>query len=67
MMHEIDFLRTWILSYVDQWGAKRRQERGAVEVTSTVVMLALVTVIVIATIAIVGAKIKSKASSIDLG
>lgn len=66
-MNEIDFLRAWILMQTDRWGAKRHDERGAVEITSTVIMVALVSVGVIAVVGIIIAKVKGKSESIDLG
>lgn len=66
-MHEIDFLKAWILTQTNRWGAKRREERGAVEITSTVVMAALVVTGVIVVVGIIIAKVTGKANSIDLG
>jgi hypothetical protein len=66
-MNEIDFLKAWILTQIDQWGAKRRDERGAVEISSTVVMVALVVIGTIAVVGLIVSKVKGKAESIDLG
>ncbi len=66
-MNEIDFLRAWILMQTDRWGTKRRDERGAVEITSTVIMVALISVGTLAVVGIIIAKVKGKADSISLG
>lgn len=66
-MNEIYFLRAWITAQTDRWGSKRRDERGAVEITSTVLMVAIIAVGVIAVVGVIIAKVKSRADSIELG